>query len=128
VKILICTTSIYVRNTLSIINLDYKKFNAARRSFRVIQNERNLYKNDTERNYNRLNMLIKDKLFDIYEYMGFPIREKKSEVFMMMKKLRRTRRKKGHDNRYVAKKINLKKALYNHIKKMLMKHEDQNGA
>lgn len=84
-----------------------------------------MYKNDTERNYNRLNMLIKDKIFNMYEYLGFPIREKKEEVFAMMKRIRQNKRKKNHDNRYVANKLNLKKALYEHIHKLLKKYEDQ---
>ena len=97
----------------------------ARKKFRRFQYIRNLYKNDEERNYNRLNMLIKEKIFDIYEYLGFPIREKKTEVFKIIKKSRTTKRNKDHQNRYQTKKTNLKKALYMHIKKLIEKIESE---
>jgi hypothetical protein len=66
-----------------------------------------------------LNGLIKEKLYDIYSYLGFDIRERKKDVYAMIKELRNNRRKKTHNNRYLAEKKNLKKELYLHIKKLL---------
>ena len=107
------------------LTLDYKKFNKARVQFRAIQYLRKQYQNDTERNYNRLNMLIKDKLFDIYEYLGFDIRNKREEVFAMIKNEKRNTRKKDHQNKYKKDKKNLKKILYMYIKKLITKIENE---
>lgn len=71
-------------------------------------------------------MLIKDKLFDIYEYLGFDIRNKKEEVFQMIKEERTHARKIQSNNKYKVKKNNLKKALYVYIKKMITKIDNEN--
>ena len=66
-------------------------------------------------------MLITDQLFDMYEYMGFDIREKREQVFRKIKILKRNRRMKDHNNRYMAIKENLKKKLHDFFNKMVTK-------
>ena len=70
-------------------------------------------------------MLIKDKMFDIYEYLGFDIRNKREEVFTLIKQEKRNKRVKNHQNQYKAEKKNLKKTLYLYIKKLINKIDNE---
>lgn len=79
------------------------------------------YKNDQERNYNRLNLLITEKLFDIFEYMGFNIRTQREDVFRQIKILKRNQRQRDHQNTYAPIKENIKKRMADHIRKIIRK-------
>ena len=84
---------------------------------------KNQYKNDKERNYNRLNLIISEKIFDIYEYLGFNMRKEREDVFKKIKQLKRNTRQRNHQNTYVPIKENIKKRLAYYIKRMLRKIE-----
>jgi hypothetical protein len=69
--------------------------------------------------------LIREKIYDIYSYLGFDIRAKREEVFTVMKQLRNKNRKITHNNQYIAVKKNIKKELYMHIKKLIRRVDEE---
>lgn len=93
----------------------------ARKDFRELKYIRDGYKNDQERNYNRMNLLITDKIFDMFEYMGFNIRNEREDVFKQIKILKRNQRMRDHQNTYAPIKENIKKRMGDYNRKIKRK-------